>query len=61
MADSITIHFNKAADAEAKNGTEAMFDMNGKPIVMPGLFKRRVRAQMDSAMVQQRMMRKKAR
>jgi len=59
MGDSITIRFDRAADEEAKKGVEPIFNTDGKPVVMRGLFNRRVKAQMKSALVQQKM-RKKA-
>lgn len=52
--NSITIQFNKAADDSVKAGTEPMFNMDGKPIVMSGLFKRRMKAQMDRSTAAER-------
>jgi hypothetical protein len=48
LPQSITIRFDREADDAAKKGTEAIFDMDGKPVVMEGLFKHRRKAQMDS-------------
>ena len=47
MPQSITIRFDREADNEAKKGVEQIFDMDGKPVVMKGLFKKRVKAQME--------------
>ena len=47
MPQSITIRFDREADDAAKKGTEAIFDADGKPVVMGGLFKHRRDVQMN--------------
>lgn len=43
--------FDKAADKAATAGIQPIFNTDGQPVVMPEVFKKRLKAQMNSKKV----------